>query len=168
MCFCRLTYIGSQQQKQRLQPLFVLDSMIAAPAAVPLCLLVHLAEHCRALALSSLTLQTAAEVRVLRSYLYLWPHGSFHVHVQFDLAHQTASGELVALIVRLQQKAPRPETLRLLGCVVTLKEGFGFVRCDGPHVVQTHLHSCPDGLSARACWQQASPMWHSCLLPNSC
>ena len=62
------------------------------------------------------------------------------MHVQFDLAQQTASGDLIALNVRLQQKAPRPETLRLLGCVVTLKDGFGFVRCEWPHVSHTHMH----------------------------
>ena len=102
--------------------------MIDVPAAAPLCLRVHVAELCCVLVRSSLTLQTAGEVRVFCSLFNLWPHRSFHVRVQFDLAQQTATGELVALNVRLQQKAPRPETLRLLGCVVTLKDGFGFVR----------------------------------------
>lgn len=85
--------------------------------------------------------------------------------MQFDLAQQTATGDLVALNVRLQQRAARPETLRLLGCVVTLKDGFGFVRWAGRHMF-IHTHDLT-GLS-NSLLAAGPPMLQFCLLPDTC
>ena len=85
--------------------------------------------------------------------------------MQFDLAQQTAAGDLVALNVRLQQRAARPETLRLLGCVVTLKDGFGFVRWAG-RLMFIHTHDLT-GLS-NSLLAAGPPMLQFCLLTDTC